>query len=109
MKEKNERIYEAGFEDGFHAAASAGVSMPQRNDTAFVVGLIGGLFGIWGLAHVLNDKVGMGCLWMLIVGPAIGAILGGIAVATAGLGAIVILPLWLYIVYIQAKNGATRV
>lgn len=53
MKENNERIYEAGLEDGFHAAASAGISMPQRNKTAFVVGLISGLFGIWGLAHVL--------------------------------------------------------
>ncbi len=104
MKEKNEQIYEAGFQDGLSAA---GISAPQRNDSAFIIGLIAGLFGIWGLAHVLNGKLGAGCLWMLIVGPLLGAILGGIVFATAGLGAIVILPLWLYIVYSQAKNGAT--
>ena len=112
MKEKNETIYEAGYEDGYHdAAASIGdmLAKPTRNDTAFIIGLIAGLFGIWGLALILNDKLGMGCLWMFIVGPLLAGILGGIIVFTAGLGAIVALPLWLYIVYSQANNGATRI
>ncbi len=111
MKEKNERIYEAGYDDGYHDAASSFVAMsaqPTRNNTAFIIGLIAGLFGIWGLAHILNDKLGMGCLWFLIVGPAIAGVLVGIIIATGGLAAIVILPLWLYIVYKQASNGAAR-
>ena len=45
---------------------------------------------------------------MLIVGPALAALLGGLTVATGGLGAIVVLPLWLYIVYVQAKKGASN-
>lgn len=111
VKEKNERIYEAGYEDGYHDAASSFVAMsaqPTRNDTAFIIGLIAGLFGIWGLAHILNDKLGMGCLWFFIVGPLVAGLLAGLIVMTAGLGTIVALPLWLYIVYSQAKNGATR-
>lgn len=108
MKEKNERIYKAGYEDGFEAAATTIGAQPTRNDTAFIIGLIAGLFGIWGLAHILNDKLGMGCLWFFIVGPAIAGVLVGIIIATGGLAAIVILPLWLYIVYKQASNGAAR-
>ena len=104
MKQKKEDIYEAGFEHGFQAAAEH-LTEP-RNQTAFVIGIIAGLCGVWGLSHVLNDKVGMGCLWMIFLGPTLAAILGGMAVATAGFGAIVAVPLWLYLVYIQAKNGA---
>ncbi|MCY4147083.1 MAG: hypothetical protein OXE95_01165 [Chloroflexi bacterium] len=106
MKEKNEQIYEAGFQDGLEAAASIGDA--QRNETAFVIGMLGGLFGIWGLAHVLNDKVAPGCLWMLIVGPVVAGTLGSIVVSTGGIAAVIILPLWLYIVYTQAKSGAAR-
>ena len=107
MKEKNERIYEAGFQDGVHAAA--GMAQTGRNETAFIIGVIGGLIGIWGLAHVLNGKVLPGCLWMFFVGPLIGAALVGLSVATAGIGLLVALPLWLYIVYTQANSGAARV
>ncbi len=102
LKEKNETIYAAGYRDGLAAGQA------PRNQTAFVVGIIAGLFGIWGLAHILNAKVGMGCLWMLIVGPILGGLLGGLIVATAGIGAVIALPLWLLIVYQQAKNGASN-
>lgn len=109
MKSKNEDIYEAGFEEGYRAAARRGTSDAPRNETAFVVGVIAGLFGIWGLSYVLNDKVGTGCLWMFIVGPGLAILLGGLTLATSFVGAIVALPLWLYIVYVQAKNGASNV
>ncbi len=108
MKSKNEDIYEAGFEHGHRAAAVNRQTLEPRNQTAFAVGVIAGLFGIWGLSYVLNDKVGIGCLWMFIVGPALAALLGGLTLATGGLGAIVALPIWLYIVYVQAKNGASN-
>ncbi len=107
MKEKNEAIYEAGFDEGYRMGASQQAQAPARNQTAFVVGVVAGLLGIWGLAHVLNDKLLPGCLWMFIVGPLLAALLGGLILATAGLGAIVAVPLWLYIVYSQAKNGAS--
>ncbi len=109
MKHKNEDIYQAGFEQGYRAAGAKMVRVELRNETAFIIGIIAGLFGIWGLSHVLNDKVGTGCLWMFIVGPALAALLGGLTLATGGLGAIAALPLWLYIVYVQAKNGASKI
>ena len=109
MKSKNEDIYDAGFEEGYRMGVKENAGTGTRNETAFVIGVIAGLIGIWGLAHVLNDKVLPGCLWMFIIGPALAAILGGIAIATAGIGALVAIPLWLYLVYTQAKNGASRV
>lgn len=109
MKEKNETIYDAGYEDGYRAAVAGRYSAAPRNETAFILGVIAGLFGIWGLSYVLNDKVGTGCLWMFIVGPGIAALLVGLTLMTAGLGAILALPLWLYIVYAQAKSGASNV
>lgn len=108
LKYKNEEIYEAGFEQGYRAASMDLSRTEPRNQTAFVVGVIAGLFGIWGLSHVLNGKLGFGCLWMLIVGPTLGGLLGGIVAATAGIGAVIALPLWLWIVYVQAKNGASN-
>ncbi len=102
MKEKNETIYATGYRDGLAAGQA------PRNQAAFVVGILAGFFGIWGLAHILNDKVGMGCLWMFIVGPILGVLLGSFIVATAGVGAVIALPLWVLIVYQQAKNGASN-
>ena len=101
MEEKNQSAYGAGYQAGLQAQDS-------RNQTAFVIGIIAGFFGLWGLSYILNKKVGVGCLWMLIVGPALAALLGGLIVATGGIAAIVIVPLWLYIVYVQAKNGASN-
>ena len=106
----DEDIYEAGYEAGYYAAVTNSKRKQQvqpRNQTAFVIGIIAGFFGIWGLSHVLNDKVGSGCLWMFIVGPGIMMLLAGITLASAGAGAILVFPLWLYIVYMQAKNGAS--
>ena len=79
----------------------------ERNETAFVVGLIAGLFGLWGLAHILNDKVGTGILWMFIGAPIVMLILGAITLLTAGIGAIITLPLHIYFVYRHAKSGAS--
>ncbi len=79
----------------------------ERNETAFTVGLIAGLFGLWGLAHLLNHKVGMGIFWMFIGAPIVLLILAGITVITAGIGAIIALPLHVYFVYRHAKNGAS--
>ena len=109
MKEKNETIYDAGFQHGYQAAAAERRGAAPRNETAFIIGIIAGLFGIWGLSYVLNDQVGTGCLWMFIVGPALATLLAGLTLATGGFGAIAALPLWLYIVYVQAKNGASNV
>ncbi len=80
----------------------------ERNETAFAVGLIAGLFGLWGLAHILNDKIGTGILWMFIGAPIIMLLLAAITLLTAGLGAIITLPLHVYLVYRHAKNGASR-
>ena len=108
MKYKNEDIYEAGFEQGLRAAGANLRQAEPRNQTAFVIGVIAGLFGFWGLAHILNDKVGSGLLWMFIGAPVILSLLYGSAILTAGAGLCVAMPLHIYIVYVQAKNGASN-
>ena len=108
MKNKSEEIYEAGYAQGLREAGANMKQAEPRNQTAFVVGVIAGLFGFWGLAHILNDKVGKGILWMFIGAPVILGILYGSAVMTAGIGLIIALPLHIYIVYVQAKNGASN-
>jgi len=108
LKYKNEEIYEAGFEQGYRAAGAQLNRVEPRNQAAFVVGVVAGLFGFWGLAHILNDKVGTGLLWMFIGAPIVLGILYGSAVLTAGIGLCVALPLHVYFVYVQAKNGASN-
>lgn len=108
MKVKNEEIYEAGFADGYRAAEQNLGRFEPRNQTAFVIGVIAGLFGICGMSYVLNDKVGAGCLWMFIIGPALALMLLAYAVVSAGFGTVLVLPIWLLIVYAQAKSGASK-
>jgi len=108
MKVKNEEIYEAGFEDGYRAAAEKLGRFEPRNQAAFVIGVIAGLFGICGMSYVLNDKVGAGCLWMFIIGPFLALVLAAYAFVSAGLGTLLVLPIWLLIVYAQAKSGASN-
>jgi len=108
MKAKNDEIYEAGYQAGLRAAGAARFQRqpaPGRNQSAFIIGFIAGCFGIWGLSYVLNGKVGIGCLWMLFIGPFIAAVLAGLILAFPVFG-LLVLPLWLGIVYVQAKNGA---
>ena len=83
-------------------------SSKPRNETAFIVGLIFGLFGIWGVAHIANHKLGMGCLWMFFIGPALVAALSIGVFMTAGIGLVLAVPLWIGFVYTQAKNGSSN-
>lgn len=84
------------------------VKNAERNETAFVVGLIAGLLGLWGLAHILNDKIGTGLLWMFIGLPIVAILLGGLTALTAGIGGCIAMPLYVYFVYRQAKSGASN-
>ena len=95
MKKKNESIYnsayEAGFRDAMQRAAAdrpkrkpktkrvvgdkpsiaaseaPTAEPPKRNDFALVIGLLAGIFGLWGVAHVLNNKVVPGCVFLLVI------------------------------------------
>ena len=80
----------------------------ERNQTAFTVGLIAGLFGLWGLAHILNDRIGAGLVWMFIGAPFVFIALGGLTLLTAGVGAIIAFPIYVYLVYKHARGGAMR-
>lgn len=89
----------------YHANVAAASS---HNQTALVIGFIVGVFGFWGVAHLMNGKVGSGILW-LIFGPILAAIaITAVSMLTLGIGAILALPIWLLMVYAQAKSGATR-
>jgi TM2 domain-containing membrane protein YozV len=48
----------------------------ERNNVAFIAGLIGGwLFGLLGIAHIFNGKIGQGLLY-LFIGTGLLAIMG---------------------------------
>ena len=38
----------------------------ERNNAAFVVGVLGGLFGLLGIAHIFNHKVGRGLVYLFV-------------------------------------------
>lgn len=95
-------VYNTNVAPSASVAAAGG-----RNQTALIVGFVAGVFGLWGVAHFMNGKIGSGILW-LIFGP----ILAGIAITvfstiTLGIGILLAIPLWLLMVYAQAKGGAT--
>ncbi|MCB9456649.1 MAG: TM2 domain-containing protein [Anaerolineaceae bacterium] len=78
----------------------------RRNETAFIVGLLAAIFlGIFGLAHLLNGKVGTGILYW-IIGWVIWLPLA-LLISSTGIGACLMLPLHIWVSYSQAKNGAT--
>ena len=126
--------YEAGYEAGYNdaldeAALDESVSLspysldyadyvalttaplspePERNQAAFVIGIIAGFFGIFGLAHLLNGKGLNGLAHMFIGGPMIMFTAAAITAVTLGVGALFAVPYWFYAVYWQAENGAAR-
>ena len=77
----------------------------NENRNAYIVGLIAGLVGIYGLAHMLNGQFGTGFLW-LILGGVINFIFASIAIATLGLALLVLIPAHIVIVHKVAKSGA---
>lgn len=115
MKNKNDEIYAIGFEQGYKAAL-ASQSVKSFNKTAFIWGAIAGLFGIWGLSHVLNGKARIGCLLMIIV-PAGLLVLVHVTndlvpdlhdhIVVGEPGSIAIYTLGIILNYLQARNGAT--
>lgn len=38
----------------------------ERNNAAFVVGVLGGLFGLLGIAHIFNHKAGRGLVYLFV-------------------------------------------
>ena len=101
--------YELGLRDGEQyideSAYRRGLEAGARNKTAFTIGVLASIFGLWGLAHILNGKIGSGLLWMIFGMPlALGLVMG---IAATGIGAIVALPLWVYFGYAHAKSGAS--
>lgn len=86
--------------------AASGVG---RNDAAFIIGLIIGIIpGFFGVAHIINGKVGTGIL-LILSSFVWGAIALSIITFSAGIGSCLVLPLHLYIAYSTAKSGASNV
>ncbi len=81
------------------------------NKTAFAAGLITGVFGVMGLAHLLNGKVLLGilmlivgtvCYWVFII------LLAGFLVSVAEALVLLALGIHLLIVYKLADKGARK-
>ncbi len=78
----------------------------ERNNAAFIIGVIAGFFGLLGLAHLFNGKVGAG-LALIFLGTPIYAVFW-IAVLATGIG-IFAIPLHFVIIWQNAKRGAAYV
>lgn len=81
----------------------------ERNNAAFVVGVLGGLFGLLGIAHIFNHKVGRGliylfvgtvCYWIFLL-----LLLSALINIGSGLW-IVAVAIHLVIIWQHAKRGA---
>ena len=75
----------------------------ERNNAAFIVGVIAGVFGLLGLAHLFNGKVGTG-LALVFLGTPLYAVFW-LAVLATGIGFFAI-PLHFVVIWQNAKRGA---
>ena len=75
----------------------------ERNNAAFIVGVIAGIFGLLGLAHLFNGKVGSGLALIFLGTPIYG--FGWFIILATGVG-ILAVPLHFVIVWQSAKSGA---
>lgn len=58
------------------------------NERAFIVGLLTGLFGLWGIAHLINKRLAAGLLAMFVFMPvcAITSVALGLAIGAVAVG-----------------------
>ena len=49
-----------------YAPSAQTTVIAERNNAAFVVGVLGGLFGLLGIAHIFNHKVGRGLVYLFV-------------------------------------------
>lgn len=82
----------------------------QRNGAAFVAGLIGGwVFGLLGIAHLVNGKIVSGVAYLLI-GTALYWTLWAVVVGLSlGAGLICMVPLHFIAIWQHAKQGASYI
>ena len=86
-----------------------GVGLKTTNTLALVIGFIAaGFFGIFGLGHLFNGKIGgaigtffMGVIWIIIAGI--------MATVTLGFGLLILVPLHFYLAWSTSKRGATSI
>ena len=76
-----------------------------RNETAYTIGFLFGLFGECGVAHLYRGKATDGLVWMLIKGPL--HFILAVLVSCTVIGLLWALPFWFRTVQRQANEGAT--
>jgi len=91
-------------------ANSAVAAVAGRNQTAYIIGLLVGIFlGTFGVAHFINGKIGSGVVNMLLGWFVWGPIAALIITFSAGLGACLVLPIHIYLAHSTASKGAAIV
>lgn len=95
-------------------ATATNYSLPleiqERNQAAYIVGLIAAIFfGTFGVAHILNGKVGSGILYMLLGWFIWLPVVAVISTASAGLALCIIFPLHVLFAARNSQNGATSI
>jgi hypothetical protein len=88
---------------------NVGGSATNVNQMALVLGfLAAGFFGIFGVGHLFNGKIG-GALLNFIGGIIWLVVAAAVAVASAGICLLGLVPLHYYLAWATSKNGATTI
>ncbi len=83
----------------------------KRNEAAFVVGVLGGLFGILGISYIFNHDVPRGLAWLILGTVCYWAfilIVAAILISVSEVLIILAIVIHLLIIWNHAKQGAHR-
>ncbi|MBA3871158.1 MAG: hypothetical protein H0X30_18605 [Anaerolineae bacterium] len=88
-------------------ANSSGTPLVEKNQTAYIIGLLAGIFFCtFGVAHIINGKVGSGIVNMLVGWVLWPALAGLIVTVTFGFGLLLVIPMHIALAHSTAKKGA---
>ena len=102
-KQSGQQVVHVTNQTAFIPPPPSRVLRAERNDPAFIIGVIAGFFGLLGLAHLFNGKVGSGLALIFLGTPIYG--FGWFIILSTGIG-IIAIPLHFVIIWQSAKSGA---
>ena len=93
-----------------YAPSAPPTVIAERNNAAFVVGVLGGLFGLLGIAHIFNHKAGRGLVYLFVGTVCYWIFLLFLLTALTNIGSslwVAAVAIHLVIIWQHAKRGAS--
>ena len=94
-----------------YAPSAPSTVIAERNNAAFVVGVLGGLFGLLGIAHIFNHKAGRGLVYLFVGTVCYWIFLLFLLTALTNIGSslwVAAVAIHLVIIWQHAKRGASN-